>query len=84
MNLPQIPLKPGISTSEFWIVIFCSSLLTLQTAFSMLSPGWAMGGVTVLGLVYASIRGKLKGIQTQAAADQAKAQINNTPPPPAA
>jgi len=43
-----------------------------------LDPAWAAGGVTLLGFVYASIRGKLKGIQAQAAADQLKAQSNST------
>lgn len=79
----NIPLKPGVSTSEFWIVLIGSLLLTAQTALSMLDPAWAAGGVTLMGLIYASIRGRLKGIQAQAAADQAKAQIQN-PPPPAA
>ena len=72
----NLPLKPGVSTSEFWIVIISSLLLTAQAAFSMLDVAWAMGGVTVLGLVYTSLRGKLKNIHAQAAADQIKAQIN--------
>lgn len=78
----NIPLKPGISTSEFWIVIISGLLLTAQTALTMLSPGWAMAGVTILGLVYTSIRGRLKSIQAQAAADQLKA-LSDTPLPPA-
>lgn len=79
----NIPLKPGVSTSEFWIVIISGLLLTAQAGLSLMNVGWAMAGITVLGLVYTSMRGRLKGIQAQAAADQAKAQINNTPPPPA-
>lgn len=79
----NIPLKPGVSTSEFWIVIISGLLLTAQAGLSLVNVGWAMGGVTILGLVYTSIRGRLKSIQAQTAADQAKAQINNTPPPPA-
>lgn len=77
----NIPLKPGVSTSEFWIVIISGLLLTAQAGLSLMNVGWAMAGITVLGLVYTSMRGRLKGIQSQAAADQAKAQINNTPPP---
>lgn len=73
----QPPLKPGVSTSEFWIVIVSGLLLTAQSALSLLDVGWAMGGVTILGLVYTSIRGKLKSIQAQAAADEAKAQNGN-------
>ena len=78
MNPP--PLKNGVSTSEFWIVIISGMLLTAQSALSLLDVGWAMGGVTILGLVYTSIRGRLKGIQTQAAADQAKVQNGNHNP----
>lgn len=70
----NIPLKPGISTTEFWIVVISGLLLTAQTALTMLSPGWAMAGVTILGIAYTSIRGRLKSIQAQAAADQLKAQ----------
>ncbi len=80
----NIPLKPGVSTSEFWIVIISGLLLTAQAALSLMNVGWAMMGITALGLAYTSMRGRLKSIQTQTAADQAKAQINNTPTPPAA
>ena len=73
----NIPLKKGVSTSEFWIVIVSGLLLTAQNALGLLEPGWAAGGVTILGLVYTSIRGRLKGIQAQAAADEAKAQNGN-------
>lgn len=81
----QIPLKPGVSTSEFWIVIISGLLLTAQTALGLMDVGWAMGGVTVLGLIYTSMRGKLKGIQAQAAADHLKAQSDGdkTLPPSA-
>ena len=85
-NLPTIPLKNGVSSSEFWLVIISGLLLTAQSAIGMLDVGWAMGGVTVLGLVYTSIRGRLKTIHAQSAADALKTQIataNDTPPPPA-
>lgn len=73
MNLTP-PLKPGISTSEFWIVVISGLLLTAQAALSMTSVAWAMGGVTVLGLLYTQIRGRLKSIAAQQAADQLKRQ----------
>ncbi len=79
----QIPLKPGVSSSEFWIVIVSGLLLTAQAALSLVNVAWAMGGVTVLGLLYTSIRGRLKTIHAQTAADALRAQINSTPPPPA-
>ncbi|WP_395737463.1 hypothetical protein [Prosthecobacter sp.] len=81
MQSPQITLKPGVSTSEFWIVVVSGLLLTAQAALSLVDVAWAMGGVTILGLVYTSIRGRLKSIHAQTAADQIKAQINNAPPP---
>lgn len=79
----NIPLKPGVSTSEFWIVIISGLLLTAQAGLSLMNVGWAMGGVTILGLVYTSMRGRLKSIQAQTAADQAKAQIVTDTRPPA-
>jgi hypothetical protein len=79
MQTPQIPLKPGVSTSEFWLVILSGLLLTIQAALSLVDVGWAMGGVTLLGLVYTSIRGRLKSIHAQAAADQLKAQSDAPP-----
>jgi len=75
MQIPQIPLKPGVSTSEFWVVILSGLLLTAQAALSLVDVAWAMGGITILGLAYTSMRGRLKGIHAQAAADQLKAQI---------
>lgn len=75
----NIPLKNGVSTSEFWIVVLSGLLLTAQAALSMVDVAWAMGGVTILGLVYTSVRGRLKTIHAQAAADQLKTQISNPP-----
>ncbi len=68
----QIPLKPGVTTTEFWTVILCGVLLTAQAALNLTAVAWAAGGVTLLGLVYATQRHKLKSIQAQAAADQLK------------
>lgn len=68
----QIPLKPGVTTTEFWTVIVCGLLLTTQAALSLTTVAWAAGGVTILGLIYVSQRGKLKSIAAQAAADAMK------------
>jgi O-antigen/teichoic acid export membrane protein len=54
------PLKPGVTTTEFWTVILCGLLLTAQAALSMTTVAWAAGGVTLLGLIYTMQRGKLK------------------------
>lgn len=56
----SLPLKPGISTTEFWTVIICGLLLTAQAALSMTTVAWAAGGVTILSLIYVHQRGKLK------------------------
>lgn len=60
MNLPTPPLKPGVSTTEFWVVIIGGLLLTAQAALSLTSVTWAAGGVTLLGLLYVHQRGRLK------------------------
>ncbi len=85
MNISLPPLKPGVTTSELWIVILSGLLLTAQTAFSLVDAAWAMGGITALGLFYTHLRGKLKSIHAQSAADALKAQIEAgvTSPPPA-
>jgi len=77
----NIPLKNGVSTSEFWVVIISGLLLTAQAALSMVDVAWAMGGITLLGLAYTTLRGKLKTLHAQNAADLLKAQIENPPPP---
>lgn len=56
----QIPLKPGVTTTEFWTVIICGLLLTAQAALSLTSVAWAAGGVTLLSFLYVHQRGKLK------------------------
>ena len=74
-TIATIPLKNGVSSSEFWLVIVSGLLLTAQSALGMLDAGWAMGGVTILGLVYTSIRGRLKTIHAQSAAEVLKGQM---------
>jgi len=81
-TIATIPLKDGVSSSEFWLVIVSGLLLTAQSAIGMLDAGWAMGGVTVLGLVYTSIRGRLKTIHAQSAAEVLKGQIQGASVPP--
>jgi hypothetical protein len=66
------PLKPGVTTTEFWTVILCGLLLTAQAALSMTTVAWAAGGVTLLGLIYTIQRGNLKGIVAKAAAEKLK------------
>ena len=60
MPLPTPPLKPGVSTTEFWTVIICGVLLTAQAALSMTTLAWAGGGTMLLGAIHVYQRGKLK------------------------
>lgn len=80
--MPQIPLKPGVSTTEFWTVIICGLLITTQAALSLTTVAWGAGATAVLGLIYVAQRGRLKSIEAQAAADKLKAesQTESTPP----
>lgn len=68
----KIPLKPGVTTSEFWTVILCGLLLTAQTALNLTTVTWAAGGVSLLGFIYVLQRGRLKSIEAQSAADAQK------------
>lgn len=77
----MIPLKPGVKTSEFWIVIFSGLTLTGMSALSMTTYAYATVCVTVLGLVYNLMRGSLKNIQAQAEADRLKAEVLKIEPP---
>lgn len=73
----QIQLKPGVTTSEFWVVIISGLLLTAQAALNLTSYTLAAGGVTLLGMLYAAMRHRLKTIQAQAEADRLKAGMTN-------
>ena len=68
MNLP--PLKPGVTTTEFWTVIVCGLLLTVQAALSLTTVAWAAGGVTLLGLLYNASRASLKSQHAKAAMER--------------
>lgn len=65
-------LKPGVTTSEFWIVVLCGVLLTAQAALSLTTLAWAGGGTMLLGAIYAIQRGKLKSIEARAAVERLK------------
>jgi hypothetical protein len=75
----HLPLKSGVTTSEFWLVILSGVLLTVQSAMSLVDAGWAMGGITLLGLAYTQLRGRLKSIHAQSAADALKSGVLNPP-----
>jgi hypothetical protein len=73
----NIPLKPGVSTTEFWTVIVCGLLLTAQAALSLTTVAWAASGVTLLSLLYVHQRGKLKSIAAKMAAEKLKDSDNS-------
>lgn len=72
----QIQLKPGVSTSEFWIVVLSGLLLTAQAALSLTAYSWAGIGVLLLGSLYTMQRGRLKSIQAKAEAAKIEAELN--------
>jgi hypothetical protein len=80
MNLPTPPLKPGVSTTEFWTVILCGLMLTAQAALSMTTLTWAAGGTMLLGALYVHQRGKLKS-QTAITALELDRRERETPKP---
>ncbi len=72
----QLQLKPGVSTSEFWIVVLSGLLLTAQAALSLTTYSWAGIGVLLLGGLYTAQRGRLKNIQARAEAAKIEAELN--------
>lgn len=60
MKIPSPPLKPGHSTTEFWLTVAAGLISTALAATSMIDATWAAGAVTVLALAYNAARAKLK------------------------
>lgn len=58
MKLP--PLKPGHTTTEFWLVVASGLISTALAACSLIDAAWAAGAVTILALAYNASRAKLK------------------------
>lgn len=91
MNIPdfKLPLKPGRTSSEFWLIILTGLLTTSLSALSVLDVTWGSGALVVLTLAYNQSRTKLKVIQAEAHAvksavdvDAAKAMATTEAPPP--
>lgn len=70
MNVPsfKLPLKPGRSSSEFWLIIITGLLTTSLSALSILDVTWGAGALIILTLAYNQSRTKLKVIQADAEA----------------
>lgn len=61
----KIPLKPGVTTTEFWTTIVAGLLLTALSAMTLLDAAWVAGAVIVLTLAYNGSRANLKKIQAE-------------------
>lgn len=74
MNAPQfnLPLKPGRTTTEFWLVILTGLLSTGLAATQLLAVEWATLATVLLAALYNHHRGKLKLIQAQTEAEGIK------------
>lgn len=62
----KLPLKPGVTTTEFWTTIVAGLLLTALSAMTLLDAAWVAGAVIVLTLAYNGSRANLKKIQAEA------------------
>lgn len=71
----ELPLKPGHTTTEFWLVILTGLISTALAAISLLDVAWAVGAITLLTLAYTGTRSRLKHIQAQAEADLLKSDV---------
>lgn len=56
----SMKLKPGVTTTEFWIVIAAGACQVGLAAMDKIDAEWAAGGITILGGIYVLIRGGLK------------------------
>lgn len=68
----NLPLKPGRTTTEFWLVILTGLLSTGLAATQLLAVEWATLATVVLAALYNHHRGKLKLIQAQTEAEGIK------------
>lgn len=53
-------LKPGHTTTEFWLVAGGGIVSTALTCMGMVDGEWTVGAIAILGGVYTLIRGALK------------------------
>jgi len=95
MNIPdfKLPLKPGRTSTEFWLIIVTGLLTTGLSALSIMDVTWGAGALIVMTLAYNQSRTKLKVIQADAEAHAVKSAVDveaakamastEVPPPPA-
>lgn len=73
----NLPLKSGVSTSEFWLTAIGGLVLTALSCMSLLDATWAATGITLLGLGYQAVRAKLKSAQAQSALEAQRAKLRS-------
>jgi hypothetical protein len=56
----KLPLKPGVTTTEFWTTVGAGLILTALSAMSLLEATWTAVGITLLTLAYNGARGRIK------------------------
>jgi hypothetical protein len=59
-NTMSIKLKPGVSSTELWVVVGAGVAQIGLAVMGMIDAEWAAAGVTILGSIYTLIRGGLK------------------------
>lgn len=56
----KLPLKPGVTTTEFWTTVGAGLILTALSAMSLLEATWTAVAITLLTLTYNAARGRIK------------------------
>lgn len=61
----KLPLKPGVTTTEFWTTIGAGLILTALSAMSLLEASYAAICITLLTLAYNSARSHIKQLESK-------------------
>lgn len=77
----KLPLKPGHSSTEFWLTVILGLLTTLISALGMLEVTWGATVLAALGITYTMGRNRLKKIQAEAEAEGLKEAARRSIPP---
>lgn len=62
-----LPLKPGHTTTEFWLTLVCNLCQTVLASLGVLNTSSAAIGITITTAIYTVIRAALKAKTTPAA-----------------
>lgn len=72
----KLSLKPGRTSTEFWLIIITGLLTTSLSALSIMDVTWGAGAMVVLTFAYNQSRTKLKVIQAEAEAHAVKSAVD--------